>query len=236
MKNLFLIIALFALFSCKQNERLIFSSDNKIYFRIKSSLDTLSFSLLTKENGHEYDIPVALLGNKLSAEKKYKVEVDMEKSTAKEGIHYSLEHEFMFPVDTFASSFKVKLFKTDLELASKIKFLVLRLVPSDLNIAYEDRSSIVIALTATLRPPTGTGYYGDLGTFERLFGVYSRKKHELIIEIVGHDFWDGDYGDYGGAEGLSEEEDYYKPYARILYQYITDNVVYDENGVQVKPW
>lgn len=225
--------------SCKQNERLMFDGDSKIYFhRTSIQTDTLAFALLAKENGHEFDVPVRISGYMLSSERKYKVEVIADKTTAEEGIHYELEQEFSFPADTFASSFKVKLFKTDPELATSSKFLSLRLVPSDLDVAYEDRSSIVILLTTALRAPVGTGYWGDLRAFTNWFGPYSRKKHELIIEMTGHDFWDGNYGVAGGLGdyGLSEEEDYYAPYALVLYSYIINNVVYDENGVQIKPW
>lgn len=241
MKNLFIIFVVsLSIFSCQENERLIFDGESNIYFKgISKGKDTITFTLVGKENGTSFDIPVLISGYPLKIDKKYRVEVVPEETTAKEGINYRLENEFRFPVDTFASSFPVILYKEDPDLATKMKFLTLRLVSTtDLGVAYDDRAKIVISLSTALRIPKGNGYSGDMTTFKSLFGVYSRKKHELIISLAGHDFWDGNYGDAGGLgpRGLFDEKAYYAPISRRLLQYINENEVYDENNNLILPW
>ena len=74
--------------------------------------------------------------------------------------------------------------------------LALRLVPvAGLGIAYENRSDVRLIISDMLRKPEGDAYYEDMGAFVGLFGEYSRKKHTMIIELTGHDFWDLGYGD-----------------------------------------
>ena len=115
--------------------------------------------------------------------------------------------------------------------------LTLRLLgTSDLGIAYQDRAEIRLVIADMVKMPEGTGYYGDMTAFKNLFGDYSRKKHTMIIELTGHDFWDGNYGDNGGVYGIYYEMDYYTPYARKLYKIITENEIKDENGNIMQGW
>lgn len=241
MKNLMILFILFLFVSCKQNERLIFEGESRVYFvRDSKKTDTLFLSIMTSPNGSSFEIPVALLGYALSEEKSYRVEVVPEETTAQENLTYRLEkNEFIFPANTYKTNFPVILYKEDPDLWNEYKYLTLRLVPTqELGVAYDDRSQLVVAVSAMLKVPQGTEYFGEMTAFVTLFGVYSRKKHELIIEITGHDFWDGNYGKYGGlgTYGLYHEKDYYKPYARVLLKYVTDNEVFDENGNRINPW
>lgn len=239
MKNIFLIIVLFlSIFSCSENERMVFEGESRVYFKnISKDKDTITFSLAPKPSGTTFDIPVALAGYKLTSDKKMRVEIVKEGTTAIEGTHYKLDEEHVFPADTFATSIPIVIYKEDPELRTATKYLTIKLVPtSDLNIIYDDKVKVVLAITLQLKTPTGTGYYGDMTSFKRLFGDYSKKKHELIIEMAGHDFWDGNYGNYGGANGLYDEEGYYEPFSRQLLQYVMENEVYDENGNLIKPW
>lgn len=224
--------------SCNETERLTYEGDTSICFNVsKTKMDTLAFAILTKEEGSKYDIPVMLIGNILSSESTYKVEVVADETTATEGVNYLLENEFIFPANTAKSNFQVILYKSDPELSEKIKYLTLRLIPtSELGVAFENRSKVVISLTTMLRVPAGTGYYGDMTFFENMFGPYSKKKHEIIIEIIGHDFWDGNYGAAGGLDGLYYEEDYFLPYSRTVLKYFMEHEVHDENGNLIKPW
>lgn len=232
------MVILLIMVSCNETERLTYEGDTAICFNVsKTKIDTIAFAILTKEDGSKYDIPVMLIGNLLSSERIYKVEVVANETTATEGVNYKLENECIFPADTARSNFPVILYKSDPELSEKIKYLTLRLVPtSELGVAFENRSKVVISLTTMLRVPAGTGYYGDMTFFENMFGPYSKKKHEIIIEIVGHDFWDGNYGVAGGLNGLLDEEQYYLPYSRSVLKYFMEHEVYDENGNLIKPW
>ena len=87
-----------------------------------------------------------------------------------------------------------------------------------------------------VKMPEGTGYYGDMTAFKKLFGDYSRKKALDDYRIDRTCFWDGNYGNYGGANGIYYEMDYYIPYARKLYKIITENEIEDENGNIIQGW
>lgn len=229
---------LLSMVSCKENKRLMYEGDSSICFDVsRTKIDTLAFPLLTNEDGHNYNIPVMLIGNKLVTKRKYKVEIVQEGTTATEGLNYEIINEYTFPTGILKSNFPIKLYKSDSELSTTIKYLTLRIVSTDeLNVAFENRSLVVLSLTTMLRVPEGTDYYGDMTFFENMFGPYSKKKHEIIIEIVGHDFWDGGYGVDGGQTGLYKEEEYYIPYARALLKYITDDDIYDENNNLIESW
>ena len=115
--------------------------------------------------------------------------------------------------------------------------MTLRLVEtSDLGIAYKDRAEIRLVIADMVKMPEGTGYYGDMTAFKKLFGDYSRKKHTMIIELTGHDFWEDTYGSGNGNYGIYYEEDYYTPYARKLYKIITGSEIRDETGKVMQGW
>ncbi len=110
---------------------------------------------------------------------------------------------YEFPANVFEYDMPITLLKGDEGITQNPVTLTLRLVEtSELGIAYANRSVIRLLIANMLKKPEGDGFYGDMTTFRRLFGEYSRKKHLMIIELIGHDFWDGNYGYYGGANGL----------------------------------
>ena len=102
--------------------------------------------------------------------------------------------------------------------------------------AYADKSEIRLLIADMLKKPEGEGYYGDMTAFKKLFGEYSQKKHMMIIEMTGHDFWEDTYGSGYGNYGIIYEEDYYTPYARKLYKIITGSEIRDETGKVMQGW
>ncbi len=87
-----------------------------------------------------------------------------------------------------------------------------------------------------VKMPEGTGYYGDMTAFKKLFGDYSRKKHTMIIELTGHDFWDGNYGNYGGRMESITRWIIIFLMREKLYKIITENEIEDENGNIIPGW
>lgn len=234
-KLLYLVIGLFAFVACQENERQIYDTINRIYFnRTGTAADSVTVSLFAKPNSYIHKVAVKLVGQLPTEAKSYRVEVDTKLTTAKEGVHYkALESIYTFPAGKNLDSVQIVLYNTDTEMANKHFILALRLVPTeDIELAYEARTSIRIRISTIIKAPEGS----DLETFIDLFGDYSKVKHALIIDMTGHDFWDGDYGEYGGKEGLYFEIEYYTPYSRALYQYVTNNEVYDESGKLIEPW
>ena len=240
MRKIFIFLAMVVFCSCSKNERLVYDSGmHDIYYSVVTEVqDSVYVSLLGKEDVFAATIGVKMLGDTLSAPGKFKVEVVKEKTDAIEGVHYEkLPDYFEFPAGVFEYKMPVNLLKGDQGITEKPVYLTLQLVgTSDLGIAYPNRSVVRLLIADMLKRPEGTGYYGDMTAFIALFGEYSRKKHEMIIEVTGHDFWDGEYGDYGGAYGLYYEKNYYVPYARKLYKIITENEIKDENGKIIQGW
>lgn len=237
MRKLFILLALAAaLWACEENDRLLYDENVRdIYYPIiTDTRDSLFVSLLTAETVSTTMIEVKLLGNVLSAPEKFKAQVVKEKSTAVEGVHYEpLPEYFEFPAGEFIYKMPVKLIRGDEALAEKPVTLTLRLVPTaGLGIAYVKRAEIRLLISDMLTAPEGDGYYGDMTAFKSLFGDYSVKKHLMIIELTGHDFWDGDYGVYG----IFEDKSYYIPYARKLYKIVTENEILDEHGNIIQGW
>lgn len=233
MKKIILFLAFITLFSCKENERLTYDANRSdVYFRdITKDNDSLYVSLLSKEDRSDALIPVKVLGGILSTPKKFRVEVVPEKSTAVEGKHYQkLPEYYEFTPDTTVYFMPVVMLKGDDAIKVKPVELTLRIVNSEeMGIAYEDRCEIRLVIADMLRVPTGTGNSGDMTIFKKLFGEYSRVKHLMIIDLVGHDFWDKD-------TTIDAQQAYYTPFARKLYKIITSGEYIDENGNVIQGW
>ena len=243
MRKLFILLFGAIFCSCSENDRLVYSEGmHDIYYSdVTKDKDSLYVSLLTADQELITTINIKLLGDTLRVPEKFKVEVVPEKTSAKEGVHYKkLPESYEFPVGEFEYKMPVTLIKGDEGITKNPVILALRLVPiSNLGIAYTDRSVVRLIISDMLRRPEGDGYYDDMKMFVKLFGEYSRKKHTMIIELTGHDFWDLDYGarpDYNGANKIYYEEAYYTPYARKLYKIITENKIEDENGKIMQGW
>lgn len=243
MRKLFILLLGVAFYACSENDRLVYNENmHDIYYSdVTRGKDSIFVSLLTADQEMVATINVRLLGDILRAPEKFKVEVVQEKTTAKEGVHYKkLPETYEFPAGEFDYKMPVTLLKGDEEITKNPVTLTLRLVPvSSIGIAYKDRSVVRLIIADMLRKPEGTGYYDDMRSFTRLFGEYSRKKHTMIIELTGHDFWDYGYGaepDYVGDGKIYYEEAYYTPYARKLYKIITENRIEDENGKVMQGW
>lgn len=233
---LFLLFIMLMLFACSENDRLIYSEDrHDIYYTlVTETRDSMFVSLLAAEDESIATVDISLMGHALTETKKFKVEVVPEMTTAKEGVHYkALPVYYEFPVGEFSYQMPITLLKGDESIKQAIVTLVLRLVPTDeVGIAYEERSVIRIQIGDMLKKPEGK----DMTGFEMLFGEYSQTKHKMIIEMTGHDFWDGNYGNYGGKYGIMNESAYYTPYARKLYKMVTETEIRDENGKIIGAW
>ncbi len=243
MRKLFILLLGIVFYSCSENERLIYSEGmHDIYYSdVTKDKDSIFVSLLTAEQELTTTINVKLLGDTLRVPEKFKLEVIPEKTTAKEGVHYQkLPETYEFPAGVFEYKMPVTLIKGDEGITKAPVILALRLVPvAGLGIAYENRSVVRLIISDMLRKPEGDAYYEDMGAFVGLFGEYSRKKHTMIIELTGHDFWDLGYGDrpdYNDDYKIYYESGYYTPYARKLYKIITENRIEDENGKVMQGW
>ncbi len=239
MKAICLIsaVALWMLCGCRENERLIY--DHKMhdiyYSDVTETRDSMYVSLLAAEENLVAEVKISMLGNVLSEPRRFKAEVVEDRTDAIEGVHYQkLPEYYEFPAGEFSYAMPVVLLKGAPGLTEKPVTLTLRLVETEeLGVAYADRAEIRLQIADMLRKPEGDGYYGNMTVFKKLFGEYSRTKHLMIIEMVGHDFWD--HPEYSPND-LYYQEAYYTPYARRLYKIITSSTILDENGKVMQGW
>lgn len=233
MKKIILLLAFVTLFSCKENERLVYDSNRTdVYFNdVNEYRDSLYVSLLTKENISDAFVNVRILGGMLSVPKKIRVVVIPEKTTAVEGVHYKkLPDYYEFPTDIHTYLMPIVMLKGDESIKEKEVILALRIVETEeVGVAFENQSEIRLVIADMLRTPTGLGILEDMTAFNQLFGEYSKTKHMMIIELVGHDLWDR-------SPYLYPQTGYFTPYGRKLYKIITEGKYYDENGKLMEGW
>lgn len=242
MRMIFLIfaIAVVCFCSCQENDRLLYDEGmHDIYYAdVTDTKDSVYISLLTAEEVSVANVQLKLLGNVLSSPLKFKVEVVQERTDAIEGVHYQkLPEYYEFPAGEFTYGMPITLLKGGPTITERPVTLTLRLVGTEeLGIAYANRAEIRLQIADMLRKPEGDGYYGDMYRFKVLFGEYSKTKHLMIIEMVGHDFWDNTEDLMYPQYPIYSRSDYYKPYARRLCKFIMENEIEDENGKIMQGW
>ncbi len=242
----FLIFAITAMIvcACQENDRLLYDDGmHDIYYAdVTETKDSIYVSLLMAEDVSVTKVQLKLLGNVLPAPLKFKVEVVEERTDAIEGVHYQkLPEYYEFPAGEFTYDMPVTLLKGGPTITERPVNLTLRLVGTEeLGIAYTDRAEVRLQIADMLRKPEGEGSFDDMANFRQLFGEYSQTKHLMIIEMVGHDFWDNAeewayYPQYPLWDGANMSG-YYIPYARRLYKLIKENEIKDENGNVMQLW
>lgn len=231
MRYLYLmIISLFVLSACSENERMIYKEKRAVYFPdYVEGADSLVYSfLISGQDKDVININVKLLGDLLDSPAKYKVTVS-DKSTAIAGKHYkNLPETFDFPASTAVTSFPIEVLKPGSELDDKTVVLELALTPTgDLDLGYLDRVNLRLMITNQLVKPS----YWDL-PLSLYFGEYSQAKHKKCIELMGHDFplTSDELTEYEGGYT------YWMLQGRVVCQYYATHVEYDENGNKIEVW
>lgn len=218
-RNLLYIISLIiVLSSCSENERLTYNDKSAVYF----NADSIVFSFtMVKDDSAVMDIPVRLLGLQSENERKIFVRVT-ENSSAVEGKDYkSLNDYYILPANNYEMSIPLTLMcNTDLDTQHKVLELEL-LASDDFDIAFPSKAVYKISFTNQLIEPS---YWDD--KLYNYFGEYSKVKHQVCVDIMGHDFplkFDNNY-------------QYYMRIGRAAALYFTINKVEDENGELIQPW
>lgn len=230
MKKYILILSILALFACEKNEKLIFDSKPGLYFALEDDVDSLQYSLLgSLSDSDTVRIPLKIMGDALSYDARYKVTVVAEGTTAEVGKHYSpLSDSYIIEAGEFVKDFEIEILKADPALETESRAIVLRLVETDdFTIGYTKGSNVKLIITNQIIKPS----YWDM-PFSLYFGEYSKVKHNVIINILGHDF------------PLTLSQAFRAPYSsgywmvagRAACQYFIENDVNDESGKKILPW
>jgi len=230
MKRYLLILTVLAFYSCQKNERLIFDSKPGLYFALGSNQDSLTYSMLGNISDKDtIRVPISLMGNALSYDGKYKIEVIPELTTAVVGLHYTkLKDEYIFESGLFFKNFEIEISKSDPELETKSKVIALRIAESkDFTSGYTKKTTLRLIITNQIIKPI----YWD-SPLALYFGAYSKVKHNLIIKIIGHDF----PLTLSQAIAAPYSYTYWMVCGRAVCQYVIENELYDENGNKIMPW
>jgi Domain of unknown function (DUF4843) len=230
-KIVLIVIASLALFSCSQNERMLYEEKPAVYFAdMSNEADSVVFTFTTTaEDEATVNLKVTLLGA-LYEDRMYSVVVNPG-STAKEGVHYeALQEEYTYTAGKTSVNLPIRvMYNSDLD--NNIVVLSVSLVANDqMDVGYPDKLTARIMLTNQLVKPS---YWDSLLSF--YFGEYSKVKHQILTDIMGHDFpatkaeteyYGDEYSIYG----------YWMHAGREAAEYFAKHTVYDENGNVIATW
>ena len=236
MKKLFYIFLLCcAAVACDDNADYPFQGQDAVYFQLESNvyywkqtLDSMVYSFAAK--GVDEDtlwVRVNLEGNTKPEDRPIKVVVDETKTTAEVDLHYeALKDNYVLPRDSVYTHIPVIIYNKDEELENKQVEIVLALQPTEsLDLGISDRRTCRLIVSNMLKKPT---YWEDVISWD--FGDYSRRKHELCIQVLGVDFPDTS-GEY------YENDKMWDVYGAYMSNYFEENYpVYDETGAIIEPW
>lgn len=230
MKKYLLILSILTLFACEKNEKLIFNSKPGLYFALDDDVDSLQYSLLGSLSDIDtVRIPLKIMGDALNYDGRYRVEVVPEGTTAEVGKHYiPLSDSYIFEAGEFVKDFEIEILKTDAALETESRSIVLRIVETDdFTLGYTKGTDVKLIITNQIIKPS----YWDM-PFSLYFGEYSKVKHNVIINILGHDF----PLTLTQALGDPYSPGYWMVAGRAACQYFIENNVSDENGKKILPW
>lgn len=234
MKKILILSILLATLcaSCKKNEIFSFKGTDSVYFQIGAKWNVVEDSINYTFAGKGLDeavvrIRINLLGNASPHDRKVRVVVDAEETTAMEGMHYqALQDEYMLPADSVYLMLPVIVYNKDETLENRSVILGLQLEGTeDLELGIVDRTKVRLLINNMLKMPS----YWDAG-LKSFFGAYSRTKHELCILLLGFDFPE-DPDDYDIADPIWDVS------GQFMSNYFEENYpVYDENNNIIEPW
>ncbi|GAE85153.1 DUF4843 domain-containing protein [Bacteroides reticulotermitis] len=199
MKKIFILSILLATLcaSCKNNENYPFKGADAVYFQANGDWAVVQDSINYSFAGKGVDeavvgIRINLLGYASPQDRKVRVVVDEEETTAKEGVHYqALKNEYTLPADSVYLMLPVIVYNKDETLENRSVTLDLQLEETeDLQLGIAGRTKVRLLINNMLKKPT---YWEQALKYS--FGVYSRTKHELCILLLGFDFPE-DVNDY----------------------------------------
>ena len=147
MKKGFIYLLLFSgivsLFSCEDTDYQIYdkSQKDKLFF----AKDSLQFTYgLTRDQDVDLNVEVDLIGFvNLSQNQVFKVEIVKEKTTAREGEHFTLSLENIMPKDSTMAFIPLDFHKLNLE-KNKEYMLTLRLVENENYVPTDIRECVIL--------------------------------------------------------------------------------------------
>lgn len=187
-------ISMLVFTSCKENEYEGYNAEGSVYFQLNTSNwnyvgDSISYSFAGKDGNEDIvKLRVNLLGNPASYDRTIRIHVINDKTTAKEGLHYSIpSNEFTLKAGEMQLDIPVTVYNKDEQLSEEQVQLTIALEATEtLSLKMPNRSTARILISNILKKPS---YWDDMW-LDFLFGPYDRDKHAFMIKLLGRDFPD----------------------------------------------
>ncbi len=226
------MFAVGTLYSCQENDRMIYSSKASVYFQLfeepaKEDLDSINYAFSSSIGSVDtFNLNVKVIGEVVDYDRNLNMEVVPELTTATEGKHYiALEKSYIVPAGAYKVSVPIILLNQDTLLKDTSFRIGFRILESnDFLVGAIEKSEVKLILTDILVKPASWMY------LSMFFGEYNRTKHKYFIEIFDTNFPE-DPRDIFTEFGL------WQTYGQLLSDYFKENYpIYDENDEIVEPW
>lgn len=255
---LFALISFPFLWSCDKKEIPVFASDDAgIYFqRLTNAVygstteyygDSTDFSFAGTNayyTSHVLYAPVLTMGKVVDYDRPFKVVVDMEESTAIEGIDFEIELDsLVIKAGTSNAVVPVRLLRTETLLEKSLK-IVLRLQENEHFKCYLETYKNTNLYTAKGEQISGVRYvftFNEMYTQPNFwknyaekdyFGEWTAKKYQVVNQVCGLTPIDWQYANYYGYKMQSARLPFFARTVRIYLQEQADagNPVTDSDG------
>jgi hypothetical protein len=233
MKKIFFAITILTCLvtlSCENESGGVYTGTPAIYFSdFSEKADSVTYSFIGKNKDIDtVFLNIKLLGYKQEVPKKVKIRIITDKTTAIAGEHYeALQEEYDFSPNSFDYNLPVVL-KKHQDLDNSAYILALELLESeDFKIAFADKAKVRILFSNIIMKPA----IWD-ATLASVFGVYSKTKHKICMDIMGRPFPET-------TQEFNLERNVWRNFGWICNAYFKDNIVMDNDLVppaRILPW
>lgn len=208
------------LLACSENDHATYSGSDCIYFCQTTQQDSMQYSFAAGLTHRDtVRIPVRIIGAAAQHDRQIAYVV-APTSTARADVHYRLLRQpALLPAGQVQTTIDVEVSDADPALQQGRVELHLTLAANEaFQAGYPDRQQARLIITGLLVKPS----YWEM-PLSLYFGKYSRAKHRLCIQVMGHDFPD-----------RFDEADIsrYIAYGRLVYASLLRNPLYDEDTGQ----
>ncbi|MCK9305168.1 MAG: DUF4843 domain-containing protein [Bacteroidales bacterium] len=231
-KIVFILTAIVSIvtLSCENESSKLYNGEPAIYFsNLYGEKDSVTYSFIGKNK--ELDtvfLNVKLLGYVQDTPKKIKVRLIPEMTTAVAEVHYtSLQQEYEFPSNTYEYQLPVIINKHP-DLNDNLLIIALELIENDdFKIAFPNRVRARVMFSNIIMKPA----IWD-AILAPVFGVYSRTKHEICMDLTGRPFPET-------TQDFNIERNVWRNFGWLCNSYFADNIVMDNDlvpPVRILPW
>ncbi|MCE7054607.1 DUF4843 domain-containing protein [Algoriphagus sp. AGSA1] len=193
-----LILASISLFSCRDEDELLYRSPDNVFFNFDdentNDRDSVfyTFAYNPELGSDTVFLPVTISGKRIPHDRKFFVSVVDSATTAVPGTHYEpLEAYYLMPADSGQTHIPFIMYSSDPILAdtSVSVSMVLR-SGEDFGVGFPDFIAAKVVFSNRLEKPE----WWDLWVGQ--LGAYSRTKHQLYLIAVGNQDLISSYADY----------------------------------------